>query len=613
MKVAAAARQKYGYDQLEFYAVSCAGVPDLCQRLNIQAYPSVFAIAASDASAVSSSSNSTFEVDSMQTFGSTTFFSVGKVEKALKLTETTTTTSAKRKLEGKEEGDEEEPEVKEEEEEDVDPADDTTKNEEDVDVEDNGETPDDEDEKVEKEDALAGTNMNIGIYDGERKDLLVEPVNDDQQEEESPDAEYNNWKFMIADAAHIPKHPSRAAGADAAKDKPRTMDQWKEIQKQRLREKENKWLRQKKVMPGSLGTEISKNPAGATAIMLANRQGTEEFSERQKDIFNFIDRMQTSAQRKNGGIIESVKRGQLPFKKQVTSPKFVENLPIVKRVVRMTSEEELILDASLSFLEGLRVGVFRSSHPLSPKQKRALKDWLELLSISLPLEWALHETIGDLSENIDQISKSARDLYDNLEKHPFPRTKWSKSCSQNNGFTCGFWKLLHIMTVGIAEHRGGLDLIDPGSFRRNNRRVFSPAEAADTLREYMAHFFPCTECANHFIAQYDQCEMNRRCDRLTLDKGPSASDADWKELAKWLWEFHNSVNVQVLNHRLDDKRKHQQRSAFFKVAAGPGGATMTEQVQVVWPTLDDCVVCFNVEDGSFNEDAVFLHLERTYW
>jgi Erv1 / Alr family len=418
----------------------------------------------------------------------------------------------------------------------------------------------------------------------------------DDDDEETPFVEFN--------APVIPMNPS--AGADVAKDEIHSMDRWKEIQKQRLREKEYKWLKHKKAKPGSSGIEHTSNP-GATTIMLANRRGTDEFNKRQKDLLKVLNRMQTTRQRNKGEMRNRMEQGQLPFKKQVTSPRFVEGLPIIKRVVRMTKEEELILDASMSFLEGLRVGVYKTVDPLSPKQKRSLKNWLDLLSISLPPEWALHETIGDLVENIDRIAQSHQDLLAVMAKHPLPRTNWSKSCGKTIGFTCGFWKLLHIMTVGVAEHRGGRDLIDA----RARTRVVSPVEAADTLREYMAHFFPCTECAKHFIAQYDQCEMNRRCDRLTGDSS-TATDADWKELAKWLWEFHNDVSVRLLNQNLDDKRKKQQRAVIFKASAGPGAATMVEQVMVVWPTLDDCVLCFN-EDGSFNEEAVFLHLERIYW
>jgi hypothetical protein len=50
--------------------------------------------------------------------------------------------------------------------------------------------------------------------------------------------------------------------------------------------------------------------------------------------------------------------------------------------------------------------------------------------------------------------------------------------------------------------------------------VFSPADAAATIREYIANFFGCKECRDHFLSQYDQCSF-RRCDRLTDDANAS--------------------------------------------------------------------------------------------
>jgi len=85
-------------------------------------------------------------------------------------------------------------------------------------------------------------------------------------------------------------------------------------------------------------------------------------------------------------MIDRMNKGQLPYKKVVTKPRMVEKIPVIKRVARMKPEEKLILDASLSFREGLRIGVFRSLDPLEPKQKMALKSWLELMSVALPPE-----------------------------------------------------------------------------------------------------------------------------------------------------------------------------------------------------------------------------------
>jgi len=437
-------------------------------------------------------------------------------------------------------------------------------------------------------------------------DQQVGGINDDDDVDDNVREEVQEEKTLEGSAGDSGKSKP---GAEIAKTKEHSMDKWKEIQKQRLREREVLWLRKGKARAGSLGQELVKGSEGATQIMKANRRGTHEYTERQKKFLNVISKMRAGKRKKQEAMREMMDKGKIPFKKQISKPRIRERIPVLKRTVRMTPEEQLILDASLSFLQGLKLGVFKTTGPLSSDKRIALKDWLELLRISLPLEWAIHDTITDLIHNFELISESPEGLTSTLAKHPFPRKKWSKSCTtRGNGFTCGFWKLLHIMTVGVAEHRGGFDLVVNGDVR-DDTRVFSPLEAADTVRKYMLHFFLCSECSDHFMHHYDNCANNRRCDRLTGDE-ESASDADWKELAKWLWETHNEVSVRLLNERADDKRK--EKRIFKAPQAGPGGAAMKDEIQALWPTIEGCITCFN-EDGSYNEDSVFLHLERTYW
>jgi hypothetical protein len=66
--------------------------------------------------------------------------------------------------------------------------------------------------------------------------------------------------------------------------------------------------------------------------------------------------------------------------------------------------------------------------------------------------------------------------------------------------------------------------------------------------------------------------MNRRCDRLATESD-SASDQDWKEMALWLWEYHNAVSVRLLDAEADAK---------------------------LWPTMNGCVGCLKF-DGKWNE------------
>lgn len=615
MSVAAAARLKYppsttfANTELEFYAVSCVAWPDLCNAYHIEAYPSVYAYPANAAA----TNESKIDVGSM-------FFSLTKVERALQLsassssasifpTDTistsTTPQSNQRQLQDTDDrGGTDDKDSKK-------PNNDNT----------NGQRPNDDNEKGPKEE------------DDRADDNDQEKGDNNKEEEEAEDFEFHRAR---TNHAAIPMR----AGAAFAKSKPRTMDQWKEEQQKVLVKRQQddgenpsqrRWarktprMRQKqKLLQQQQQHEWdkarSRDPDGATPIMLAHRNGTLEFKTRESDRLAALKRMKQSRRPRRQrdsktvatGVVSVSTNTTISFQKKISSPGFAEHLPLVKRMVQqqMTTEEELILDASLSFLEGLRVGLQRKQRPLDWGQTQTLRDWLQLMRISLPPEWALLGTIDALIGSLDQISQNVKAINKILKKFKVPRKEWSKSCSPEHGFSCGFWKLLHVMTVGMAEHRGGQDLIDSGIFKPSTR-VFSPDEAARTLRQYMLHFFPCDACAQHFVAMYDQCDKHRRCDRLTTAT-TTASDADWKELAKWLWEVHNSVSVNVLNEKIDTKRKKKQRSLIKKAPAGPGVASREEQIEVLWPAVDDCMECFK-QDGSYDENAVFVHLEATYW
>jgi hypothetical protein len=281
----------------------------------------------------------------------------------------------------------------------------------------------------------------------------------------------------------------------------------------------------------------------------------------------------------------------------------MSNVPFVKKYFNFKPEEENVLDASVSFIHGLKYEVYGiRDQPLPEKKKQALKDWLDLLAISLPPEWGIHTTIEELRSNIDSVAQHDSNLDRILDKSPLSQLSWSRSCGKGNpnaGFSCGFWKLLHIMTIGVAEHRGGLNLIKSGVVS-SSTRVFSPLEAADVWRNYMAEFYSCTECRTEFVNQYDAC-MFRRCDRLK-EEAASATVADWKELAKYAWELHNAVSLRVAEIR--------NKESLVEVATKK--RRKGANIKAIFPSIEQCLACFK-DDGSWNEDAVFLFLEKTYW
>ena len=384
----------------------------------------------------------------------------------------------------------------------------------------------------------------------------------------------------------------------------------------------------KPVGPG--GPVVLKNPgtSGDTTVMRANTPGTFEFEQRKKQILEIIakDKSRRSHSRLFGAKPTTIPDNQqkqpflnrlrLPFKKDIKPAGIVrktfESVPVVKRIFKMTPEEELILDVSLSFVTGLKHGVFMSEGPLNNEKKEALQGWLNLLSIGLPPEWGLHMLIDALSNQMQFISTSDANLMSVINKFPLSRSKWSKKCRKNDGsggFSCGMWKLLHIVTVGVAEHRGGLNLVESGMMN-SDTEIFSPDKAGEAIREYMNSFFGCRECREHFVNKYDDCSF-RRCERLTAND-KSASADDWKQLALWMWEVHNDVSVRVSGKRFDRLNKqlsvsHLQGAQQLKIIRNE-----EDEIRVIWPSLESCIVCF-LDDGRWNEDSVFEFLERTYW
>ena len=288
--------------------------------------------------------------------------------------------------------------------------------------------------------------------------------------------------------------------------------------------------------------------------------------------------------------------------KKRVGQKILRNIPVVKRVFKRTHAFETLNDASLSFTRGLLMGVFnKSNNALDSKKKTALLNWLDLLSVSLPPEIGLHELIDTMKNNIDFIAQSPNNLKGIVDKHPIPDNEYSMSCTKGNvgtqGFFCGFWKLLHIASVGFAEQEGGLMLRE----LHPNIRVFSPKEAGSVLREYMGLFFNCEKCSKRFIAQYDECKFDR-CNRLT-DKIDSATVDDWIEFPLWLWEVHNDVS-----------RSNAERAADFheKASRKAEAKKWKRYMGAVYPHLDQCLSCWT-SAGTWDVKAVYKHLEREYW
>jgi len=280
--------------------------------------------------------------------------------------------------------------------------------------------------------------------------------------------------------------------------------------------------------------------------------------------------------------------------------KVLKKIPIVNRAFKRSKGEETLNDAALSFTRGLLMGVFKNNVPLDYKRRTALVDWLDLLRVSLPPEIGLHELIDTLKYDIDKISQRQENLLEVINKHPLPDHQWSNECTKgtkSGGFFCGFWKLLHVMSVGFAEQAGGLALQEASP----SIRVFSPHEAGDVVREYMAFFFNCEKCSTRFIGKYDDCSFDR-C-RLLGDETVGASEETWQQFPLWLWQVHNEISISKLDRASEIHTKLGRKAEAKKWELS---------LKAVYPHVDQCISCVT-QAGTWKLNRVYRHLEKEYW
>lgn len=238
------------------------------------------------------------------------------------------------------------------------------------------------------------------------------------------------------------------------------------------------------------------------------------------------------------------------------------------------TREELKADIHLSLDFALRDGVFTSDSPISTKAADALKSWLKLLHKTLPEAWEVHSLIEELLRDFNYITKHEGYLTRVLDQHPPESVSWSEACSHGEpdaGYTCGLWEMFHAMTVGVVNY----NMMVP------EQRRISTEEAAITLRNYIENFFGCIECRNHFLETFDSCAFDR-CTRL--EKGvlgiAQVKQKAWAELPLYLFEFHNAVNVRLVQ----EKAQRENRVASKK-----------EEKAALWPLKEECLPCYNTD------------------
>ncbi|KAL3769921.1 hypothetical protein ACHAW5_002696 [Stephanodiscus triporus] len=244
-------------------------------------------------------------------------------------------------------------------------------------------------------------------------------------------------------------------------------------------------------------------------------------------------------------------------------------------------------DAALSFEFALGNGIYVENGPLDDGRGGAFREWLVLLSRTLPPQMnRTHEIIDALLGDYPRAAGGQSGLNELVRERvgELGRSWTWRTCTYGDGgvgYTCGLWQLFHVMSLGVVEYN----------------RHYAPMPTryvSDTLRDYVDNFFQCEVCRMNLLSMYDACAFDG-CHRLS--KNPSSSEAEWRELPLWLWETHNDVNVRLMGERLERNAENEPNQ--------------WEQ-QARWPSLHDCPNCWR-DDRSWEDEEIFKFLRNSYW
>jgi len=255
----------------------------------------------------------------------------------------------------------------------------------------------------------------------------------------------------------------------------------------------------------------------------------------------------------------------------------------------ISHSEQLFQDATSSFLATLSSSIY-SKHPqsssLPPKESQELAEFIDLIRWAFPPETKVHTLAEDLKQEFRSITSNEEGLLIVLSRHMDLRegVTWSKRCTGGNSnedpYSCGIWSLLHIISIGVAERHS--------SVVGDSERV-SVQHAGQSIKAFIAHFYiGCDSCKRSWIELYDEANS------LALTNQMTGIDEQWKQLAIWIWEVHNEINIRRQSYKNPSK--------------------------LLWPSREECPKCWPSENGvtaksmdSFDQDALFNHLKKTYW
>jgi hypothetical protein len=250
--------------------------------------------------------------------------------------------------------------------------------------------------------------------------------------------------------------------------------------------------------------------------------------------------------------------------------------------------EQVFQDATSSFLVTISSSIYSkhphdSSLPLDDSHK--LAEFLDLLRWAFPPETEVHTLAEELKQEFLSITLGEGELLKVLSRHMdlAKGVSWSERCKNSDPYSCGIWSLIHIISIGVAERHA--------SVVGDAERV-TIQHAGRSIRFFIdAFFIGCDSCKKSWIELYDEA----CCGLHNTDHQPRGEE-QWKQLAVWIWEVHNEINI----------RRQRYKSP----------------TTLLWPRRKDCPKCWpsEKENGltitdmeSFDKEALYNYLKKTYW
>lgn len=167
---------------------------------------------------------------------------------------------------------------------------------------------------------------------------------------------------------------------------------------------------------------------------------------------------------------------------------------------------------------------------LNHKAKDALKQFIKILTKYFPKQSEIIDKIEHINKWLEENSETidTQELSDFIEPltSTYSSTDWvgcRGSQEKFGGYTCGLWMLWHQLTIGQYDAHDG-----------------DPREVLQAMNHYVANFFSCQECTNHFLHM--------------IKNGSSIENEikSYKDAVLFLWSKHNEVNMRLKGAPSDD-------------------------------------------------------------